>query len=58
LGIMEKWRIKMSEYVMFWLIICIAGFVWSNLVLILLFDWMDRLLSVVKHIKIITKEDE
>jgi len=48
----------MSEYVKFWLIICIAGFVWINLILVGVSGWMDNVLIELKRIKIITKEDE
>ena len=51
----------MSEYVLFWGIVCLAFWVWANLILMSIFKWMDILLDEIHHMnhnKAITKEDE
>lgn len=52
----------MSEYVLFWGIICLYLWLWINAVLfIVVLPWMDKLLDEIKHMnynKAITKEDK
>lgn len=37
----------MTEYVTFWGIVCLAGFLWVNAILwCIVFPWMERILKV------------
>lgn len=39
----------MTEYAKFWAIVCIAGFVWVNAILIgIVFPWAEKLLKILE----------
>jgi len=39
----------MNEYVTFWGIVCLAGFVWVNAILIdIVFPWAEKLLRILE----------